>query len=103
MTKTEVKLYDVTDAAAITDELGRLQAEIAELRQAEKVLRELLIASGESPVEGNHYRATVSRYIASRTDWRAVAEKLSPSRQLIAAHTKKAETVRVAIKARKTD
>jgi hypothetical protein len=34
--------------------------------------------------EGTMYRVTVSTYDATVTDWKSIAEKLEPSRQLIA-------------------
>jgi hypothetical protein len=70
------------------DELGRIKARIANLTKQEEELRQELIAGGVSEVDGKLFHATISKYEVALTDWQTIAEKLSPSRQLVTAHTK---------------
>lgn len=90
--------------ARTVDRLALVKAQIADLKAQEAILKEELIVSGESIVDGALYRAAIS-LVAGKTlvDWRAIAEHLKPSRQLVTAHSTRAEdffTVRVV--ARKT-
>lgn len=76
-----------TIAAALVDELAQIKADAAELATREADIKRAIIALGLPNIEGTLHRATVSTQTRTATDWRAVAEKLKPSRQLIAAHT----------------
>jgi len=85
--------------AAAVDRLALIKAQIANLKREEDQLKDLLIDSGPESVEGQLHRAALS-YCAGREliDWKTIAAKLVPSRQLIAAHTSTGEpfyTVRV--------
>ena len=85
--------------AAAVDRLALIKAQIANLKREEDQLKDLLIDSGLESVEGQLHRAALS-YCAGREliDWKTIAAKLAPSRQLIAAHTSTGEpfyTVRV--------
>jgi len=85
--------------AAAVDRLALIKAQIANLKREEDQLKDLLIDSGLESVEGQLHRAALS-YCAGREliDWKTIAAKLVPSRQLIAAHTSTGEpfyTVRV--------
>ena len=73
----------------IVDQLLTLKAQLAELEQKEKELKDTLIAAGVPTIEGMLARASVS-YCDGRAkvDWESIANKLgTPSRQLITAHT----------------
>jgi hypothetical protein len=73
----------------LVDQLLSIKASIAELEQKEKELKDCLIATGQSSIEGMLARAIVS-YCDGRAkvDWESIAHKLgTPSRQLITAHT----------------
>lgn len=73
---------------AIVDRLAVIKADIANLKAEEAALKEELIASGESVVEGTYHRAAISEcHGKAIIDWRAVAEFYKPTRQLITAHT----------------
>jgi hypothetical protein len=87
---------------AIADELGQLAAEIAELTARQDALKKELVEAGVQAVEGDLFRATVSTVHPSpRVDWATIAQKLSPSHQLIAAHTSPAKAyTKVCVKAR---
>ena len=64
-------------AANVVDRLGDIKAQIAELKAVEANLINLLINSGEGPVEGSTFRATVST-VAERSslDAKAAEAKL---------------------------
>lgn len=82
------------------DELGILRAKIASLREEQKNIEAYLKACGIDEVNGLEYRVTIS-YAVQRTtiDWKAIAAKLQPSRQLITAHTRMSEHDRVNVSA----
>lgn len=85
--------------AATVDALAAVKAEIARLKIREDNLKDMLIDSGETAIDGTEHRAALS-YSEGREsiDWKTIAAKFAPSRQLIAAHTSTGEpfyTVRV--------
>ena len=86
------------------DQLADVKAQIAKLREQENVLKETLICSGESAVDSDAYRATITdTKPRDTTDWEAIAMKFNPSRQLIRAHTNTGESYfQVRVYARKT-
>lgn len=92
------------DLAAIVDRLGAVKGAIADLKDEEAALKQLLINSGEPIINGQLYRVTVST-VDSRPsiDWRSIAEKFNPSRQLVVANTSYDEPYNVVrVVARKT-
>lgn len=86
------------------EHLAALKAQIAMLKEKETDLKFTLISSGLSAIDSVNYRATVSEVSGKdTTDWRAVAMKFNPSRQLLSAHTTKGEDhFQVRVFARKT-
>ena len=90
--------------AGMVDELGYLKAQIAELKAQEDALKAKLVASGYQTIEGARYRAAVSQVDARPViDWKAIAEHLNPSRQLVVAHTTYSDPyTTVRLSARKT-
>lgn len=86
----------------LADKLGIIAAQLATLQAEYDARKAELIAAGVDVVEGALFRATVSHVEpAPRIDWKAIAERLEPSRQLITAHTiPAAPYYRVAVKAR---
>ena len=46
---------------------------------------------------------TVSEVETDRVDWKAVAQKMNPSRQLVRANTKRNTSVRLTVAARRKD
>ena len=96
--------WDITDYAAMVDELGTLKATISALKTQEDAIKARLSQSGHSVVDGMQYRAAVSQ-VDSRPviDWRAIAEHMNPSRQLVVAHTTHSDPyTTVRLSARKT-
>jgi hypothetical protein len=77
--------------AEMVDRLAVLKAMQADLAAEEKTLKESLTSSGLDRVDGTLHRATIS-HVDGRTmiDWKTIAEKFGPSRQLIQAHTSQA-------------
>jgi hypothetical protein len=69
------------------DALLALKAQIANLESLAKVEHARLVAMGEGAYEGEIARASVSIVEREKIDWKTIAEKLEPSRQLITAHT----------------
>ena len=79
--------------AQMVDMLGRINAEMAEMGAQAKMLKAELQARIEAgdAAEGADFRASHALQNRSTVDWKAVAAKLNPSRQLVSAHTKTAE------------
>ena len=93
---------DLQVLQTVVDELGLLLADKAVLVKREEELKSILRGAGVSPVEGQLFRATVATPAPTEVvDWKAIAERLEPSRQLITAHTTWRENApRVSVKAR---
>ena len=81
-------MNSMVSMADIVDQLLSVKASIAELEQRERELKDCLIASGQTSIDGILARASVS-YCEGREkiDWQTIAQRFNPSRQLIAAHT----------------
>lgn len=86
------------------DRLGLLHAVIAQSKAEADTLRAELEKSGLPEIEGALYRVAFAECKgATKTDWKAVAAKLKPSRQLVAAHTSTGNpSVRMTVTARPT-
>lgn len=99
---TSVQLVDVSTPATIADELGAVRAEIKQLQDKAKVLETLLKNQHTTSVDGDLYHVAISYGVETkRVDWKTVAQKLEPSRQLVAAHTKTTTADRVRVSAHK--
>ena len=83
----------------IADQLGVINARIAELQADSKKLKAEIIAGGHM-VEGDLFRATPIHADRTTTAWRKVAEKLHASRQIITAYSKTTGVDSVKITAR---
>lgn len=92
---------------AIVDRLGKLQSELAPLLNEEAALKQLLRESGESVIEGDLFRATITAGSTGlKTDWQALARGVcSEARlaKLLPAYTEitAAPAARVSVKSRK--
>lgn len=90
-----------TSAVAIAgtvDRLAFIKAQIAALQTEETALKQTLIKTaerlGRDTLLGTTHRATVAHTEGRITvDWKTIAERLNPSRQLITAHTTQGEPV----------
>jgi hypothetical protein len=76
----------------LVDQYARLKAQSAEIADELAYIKDKLVEAGVSPIEGETHRASVS-LTAGRTviDWKTIAMKFEPSRQLITAHTTKGD------------
>jgi len=71
------------------DKLAQLRVEQAALKKAADKLEAEMKAQGVGEYKGSeHYANVYELQSADKVDWKAIAMKLQPSRQLIAAHTK---------------
>ena len=89
---------------AKVDRLGQLAADAAAIKLEADRLRTELEGAGLSEIHGTQYRANFAQCKGKTlTDWKTIAAKLKPSRQLIAAHTSTGtESTRMTIKAHQT-
>jgi hypothetical protein len=98
-------LFSPDELIDMVDTLATIRADIADLKSREETYKAALIAAGHRAIDGTQHRATISEPVYRVTiDWRTIAERLEPSRQLIKAHTTTAEepTITVRISGRKT-
>lgn len=89
------------DLPGLADELGFVRAQIADLKEREKDIRETFIEAGVHAMEGETFRAVVVESLRTLVDWKAVAAKLKPSRQLVTAHTSEKEVISIRVNARR--
>jgi type II secretory pathway pseudopilin PulG len=82
------------------DRLGRVQAEIAALREEEVALKAEVLASGDT--EGTLFKAAIIVQNRTTVAWKAVAEYLKPSRQLVKAHSTEQQVTSIKVTARST-
>ena len=76
----------------VADRLGQIKAQLADLKKEEGKLKQELIDSGLAAVEGSFYRAAITESEGKvLVDWRTIAEKFNPSRQLIKRNSSKGE------------
>ena len=87
----------------LIDRLGALRAEIATLQTELKVLEEKVKLAGPGTYEGDLFRATVSETVTDQVDWKSIAAKLNPTRQLVTAYTKVRFGLRLNVSARSKD
>jgi hypothetical protein len=98
-------LFTPDELIDMVDTLAKIKADIADLKGREDTYKAALIAAGHRAIEGNTHRVTVSDPVYKITiDWKTIAERLEPSRQLVTAHTTTAEepTITVRVYGRKT-
>lgn len=81
---------DQTALAFLVDRLAMIKATIAREQEAEKQIKQRLIESGYTAIDGTLHRAAISLCDGRKSiDWESIAYRLGePSRQLIAAHTR---------------
>lgn len=91
----------IVTATTEVDRLGIIKGQIADLAVQAKLIEDRIKAHGAGVTEGSLFRATVSVSERETVDWKAVAEKLQPSHQLVTAHTARTEVVCLRVVARK--
>lgn len=73
----------------LADEYAKIKAQIADLELKKKDLVKVFREAGVEALEGDLFRVVVSNVEDSwGPDWKTIAKKLNPSRQLIAANQK---------------
>ena len=83
------------DLASMVDQLGAIDSQIKALTKDADKLKADIKKHGPERYNGSFYSALVFESEGRTvTDWRAIAEKLNPSRQLITAHTVTGDNVR---------
>jgi hypothetical protein len=82
------------------DSLGFIKAQIADLEKQAKAFHSQIVAMGVGAHEGNVFRASVSIADRETIDWKEIAAKFEPSRQLVTAHTSAKEVTTVRVVAR---
>lgn len=88
-THIQQQFTDVSTPGHVADALGDARAQLATVKARVKFLEDMLKLNGQPIVEGDRYRVAISFNVeTSHVDWKAVAAKFAPSRQLVTAHTK---------------
>lgn len=83
------------ELSGMVDQLGALDAQIKALTKQADTLKAAIKAQGPERYNGSQFSALVFESEGRTvTDWKAIAEKFEPSRQLITAHTTIGEPVR---------
>jgi len=73
-TITPTLKIDNTGTGQLVDRFGRLKAEVADITEELDSIKQLLIErEGESKLEGELFRLSLSHTVRSLTDWKAVA------------------------------
>lgn len=90
----------MSNAMNLADQLGTIQAAIADLKKQEAALKGAILESGT--LEGDLFKATVVEAERSTVNWKAVAQKLEPSHQLVRAHTSRKDVVSIRVTAKPT-
>lgn len=93
------QLINANDLASVADELGKARALAAQAKDNVKFLENILKDSGEKVVEGSFFRVAVSRSERENVNWKAIAAKFNPSRQLVQAYRKMVPVVSVRVSA----
>lgn len=89
------------DLVGLADELGNIRATMADLKDREGQIRNTFIAAGIKAFEDEQFRAVVVESLRTLIDWKAVAAKLKPTRQLVTAHTTEKEVISIRVSARR--
>ena len=83
-----MKASNLEVLGGIVDKLAQVKAQLADLKKEEVALKQQLIDSGIAAIDGTYYRAAISEVSGKAAiDWKSIAEKFSPSRQLVTANT----------------
>ena len=89
------------DLVGLADELGNIRAQLADLKDREGQIRNTFIKAGIKALEDEQFRAVVVESLRTSIDWKSVAAKLDPSRQLVTAHTTEKEVISIRVSARR--
>ena len=93
--------FEAKKLGLTVDALGKLKAKIARLKKEEKELEAILKTSGTDVVEGKTFRCTISNYVRTTINFKAICEKLGASDYFIKKYSKDTAAVKVLVKAHK--
>lgn len=93
-----LKLETATER--LVDDIGALRAEVADRQARLKELENYLRESGPGTYEGRMFRITVSVSERATVAWKAIAEKLGASRQMVKGNTQTSEVTTLRCTAR---
>lgn len=82
------------------DELGTIQAQIAELRIREKELKGEILNTGDT--EGDLFKAAIIEAERNQVAWKDLAMSMDPSHQRVRAYTDRKEVTQIRVTARST-
>lgn len=94
--------YNIDPRLSTADQLGLVKAEISRLQELKRQLKADVVACGET-VHGDFYDATPVFANVTSVDWKTIALKFEPSRQLIAAHSTRSVRTSVRVSSRKAE
>lgn len=83
-----MQTIEISNPGVIADAIGQKRAELKELRAELSFYEDMAKNTGQTVLEGDLFKVTVVESDRETINWRAVAAKLTPSYQLINAHTK---------------
>lgn len=95
MQTTNQSIVLTPDLFALIDHAGALDAEIKALTKQLESLKATIKANGAGDHAGFTFKANVSKSVRELIDYKAICEKLQPSRQLITAHTTHSESLAI--------
>lgn len=79
----------------LIDKLGQIKSKISFLESEAGKIKSQLIEAGITAAEGELYSVNIVTSTRETVDWKSISSRLGPTRQLIAAHTRKSEVVSV--------
>ena len=92
-------IQHTADYTANVDRLGELRAELKTLKNEAATIEAFLKREGAGRYDGDLFCATVTESQRTTVDWKAVAAKLEPSRQLVSAHTSTTDVITLRLSA----
>ena len=104
LTAPAIKPTAADALAAKVDQLGAINAALANMKKQADQIRADLEDAGLTDIEGHLYRVNFAQCAGrTLTDWKTIAERFKPSPQLIRRHTTTGEpSTRMTVKAHAT-
>lgn len=85
--------FGTLNIAATVDRIGEIDAITGPLLKEREKLAAALKAIGPGRYTGELWSATVAESVRTTVDWKTIAARFEPSRQLITAHTSETPVV----------
>lgn len=93
----------MTNYSDVVEQLGEVRRQIAKLNTQKKLLEASLISSSDDVIVGSNWVASIVRGTRKTVAWKAIAEKLGASAQMVRGNTSKTNYVSVRMTARRVD